>query len=57
MASVGEPPNKALQLTVKGWARIIRGRVWRRASAFRATTVAALASSLAAIRWAATVTE
>jgi hypothetical protein len=40
-----QPPNKALQLTVKGRAPIRRGRVWRRTSALRATTAAALAGS------------
>ncbi len=39
------PPNKALQLTVKGSASIHRGVVWRRYSALRATTAAALAGS------------
>jgi hypothetical protein len=38
-------PNKALQLTAKGHALINRGSVWRRCSALRATTVAALAGS------------
>jgi hypothetical protein len=38
-------PNKALQLTVKGRAPIKRGRVWRRTSALRSATVAALAGS------------
>jgi hypothetical protein len=37
------PPNKALQLTVKGRAPINRDGVWRRRSALRATTAAALA--------------
>jgi hypothetical protein len=35
----------ALQLTGKGRASIHRGRVWRRRSALRATTAAALAGS------------
>jgi hypothetical protein len=39
------PSNKALQLTVKGRAAIYCGGVWRRASALRATTAAALAGS------------
>ena len=39
------PPNQALQLTVKGHAPVIRGRVWRRASALWAATAAALAGS------------
>ena len=38
-------PNKALQLTVKGRASINRGSVWRRRSALRTTTAAALAGS------------
>jgi hypothetical protein len=38
-------PNKALQLTVKGRASISRGSVWRRGSALRAATAAALAGS------------
>ena len=38
-------PNKALQLPVKGSVPIRRGRLWRRTSALRATTVAALAGS------------
>jgi hypothetical protein len=39
------PPNKALQLTVKGRAQINRGKVWRRTSALRPATAAALAGS------------
>jgi len=39
------PPNKALQLTVKGRTPIGRGSVWHRRSARRATTAAALAGS------------
>jgi hypothetical protein len=39
------PPNKALQLPVKGRAPINRGSVWGRTSALRATTAAALAGS------------
>jgi hypothetical protein len=38
-------PNKALQLTVKGRAPFYGGRVWRRTSALRSATVAALAGS------------
>ena len=38
-------PNKALQLTVKGCAPVNRGRVWRRTSALRSATAAALAVS------------
>ena len=41
----GRPSNKALQLTAKGRAPISRGRVWRRTSALRSATVAALAGS------------
>jgi hypothetical protein len=36
---------KALQLTVKGRAPMHRGSFWRRCSALRATTAAALAGS------------
>jgi hypothetical protein len=39
------PPNKALQLIVKGSAPVNRSKVWRRASALRAVTAAALAGS------------
>jgi hypothetical protein len=39
------PPNKALQLTVKGSTPIRRGEVWRRALALRAATAAAVAGS------------
>jgi hypothetical protein len=41
----GAPPNKALQLTVKGRAPINRGNVWRRCWALRAATAAALVGS------------
>jgi len=39
------PPNKALQLTVKGRAPVGRGHFWRRRSALRATAATALAGS------------
>jgi hypothetical protein len=39
------PPNKALQLPVKGRAPIKRGNVWRQTSALRSATAAALAGS------------
>jgi hypothetical protein len=44
-AHYNPPPNKALQLSVKGRTPIGRGKVWRRTSALRPATVAALAGS------------